>query len=68
MDLPEIESVERLTLGPDDTLVVRLDRSPTSAYEADQLRQQVRAITAHERVLIVDRSVDLIVVAPEPDG
>jgi hypothetical protein len=67
----DIEDVKRLSLSPDDTLVIRLAGS-LSMEEARRLREQVRALTAHDRVLILDHSAELTVVTPDgdpdPDG
>ena len=70
----ELEDIKRLTLGPDDVLVIRVpDRMPAQSIQA--LGMGVKAALPHgNKVLILDAGMTLDVLTPDqvqalaPDG
>lgn len=65
-DEPVIESVRRLTLGPDDTLVFRSTSRRLSQDEADTIRRRLQDILGEDaKVLVVSRDWELTVIGPD---
>ena len=60
-----IEDVKTLTLQPGQTLVVQIEKAyPSSALE--QLRGQFEGVFPDNRVLIIDKRIQLMVIDEEP--
>jgi hypothetical protein len=63
-DLLDLIEVERLTLEPGDTLVLKCSRLLTAA-EFDAIGEQFKANLPGTKVLILEGSVDLAVLRAE---
>ena len=60
-----IEDVKTLTLKPGQTLVVQTEKVYPSSF-IEQLRGQLLGVFPYNRVLIIDKSLQLMVIADEP--
>ena len=57
--------IARLQLQPSDTLVVKAVDLIISDQAAERVRQQVSAATGHDRVMVIDSTIDLSVLTAE---
>lgn len=66
MDMELITAqIARLSLKPEDTLVVRCVNGPPLQWEtAVRIKQEVKHVTGHDKVLVVDDRVQLSVLEP----
>jgi hypothetical protein len=63
-DLPEIEDIRRVTYNPDDVIVVRL-KGRADVRTIQRAADQVRGAFPDQKILVLDESASLDVVAPE---
>lgn len=63
-ELQMIKDGMRLTMGPTDVLVVRLDVSALDSMVAERVREIVMQSVGVEKVLVIDNRVEISVLRP----